>query len=199
MFDIQDQTRSSLSRKKLIIGLALVIATIGTTLATTLTINTNNRVTFGQGVYQIRACDGWIKISFEKTDTAGGVMDNGSMVQAVSAVNIDSFNSLACKNTNFKIKLFKTGVATALNLYTQENSTASNQVWLSVDNSGVVTLFDTSGTNLGEFGDTAVGLGMDSENKALKTGFTLPKNPLHFTNGFCKTTQSKAIKYLIRI
>jgi hypothetical protein len=177
MFDIQDHTRSSLSRKKLLIGLALVIATIGTTLASTLTINTNNRVTFGQGIYQIRACDGWIKISFEKTDTAGGVMDNGSMVQAVSAVNIDSFNSLACKNTNFKIKLFKSGVATALNLYTQENSTASNQVWLSVDNSGVVTLLDTSGTNLGEFGDTAVGLGMDSETGRYTIYFFTPLQP----------------------
>ena len=177
MFGVQDQTRSSLSRKKLLIGLALVIATIGTTLASTLTINTNNRITFGQGLYQIRACDGWIKISFEKTDTAGGVMDNGSMVQAVSAVNIDSFNSLACKNTNFKIKLFKTGVATALNLYTQENSTASNQVWLSVDNSGIVTLLDTSGTNLGEFGDTAVGLGMDSETGRYTIYFFTPLQP----------------------
>jgi hypothetical protein len=184
MFDIQDQTRSSLSRKKLLIGLALVIATIGTTLATTLTINTNNRVTFGQGVYQIRACDGWIKISFEKTDTAGGVMDNGSMVQAVSAVNIDSFNSLACKNTNFKVKLFKTGVATALNLYTQENSTASNQVWLSVDNSGVVTLLDTTGTNLGEFGDTAVGLGMDSETGRYTIYFFTPLQPASNVNSY---------------
>ena len=177
MFGIQDQSQSSLSGKKLLIGLALVIVTVGTTLANTLTINTNNRVTFGQGIYQIRACDGWIKISFEKTDTAGGVMDNGSMVQAVSAVNIDSFNSLACKNTNFKIKLFKTGVATALNLYTQENSTASNQVWLSVDNSGVVTLLDTSGTNLGEFGDTAVGLGMDSETGRYTIYFFTPLLP----------------------
>jgi hypothetical protein len=184
MFGIQDQSQSSLSGKKLLIGLALVIVTVGTTLATTLTINTNNRVTFGQGIYQIRACDGWIKISFEKTDTAGGVMDNGSMVQAVSAVNIDSFNSLACKNTNFKIKLFKTGVATALNLYTQENSTASNQVWLSVDNSGVVTLLDTTGTNLGEFGDTAVGLGMDSETGRYTIYFFTPLQPASNVNSY---------------
>jgi len=177
MFGIQDQSQTSFSRKKLLIGLALVIVTIGTTLATTFTINTNNRVTFGQGLYQIRACDGWIKISFEKTDTASGVMDNGTRVQAVSAVNIDSFNSIACKNTNFKIKLFKTGVSTALNLYTQENSTASNQVWLSVDNSGVVTLLDTSGTNLGEFGDTAVGLGMDSETGRYTIYFFTPLQP----------------------
>jgi hypothetical protein len=177
MFSLQDHRQSSLSKKKLLIGLALLLATIGTTLATTLTINTNNRVTFGQGLYQIRACDGWIKISFEKTDTASGVMDNGTRVQAVSAVNVDSFNSIACKNTNFKIKLFKTGVATALNLYTQENSTASNQVWLSVDNSGVVTLLDTSGSNLGEFGDTAVGLGMDSETGRYTIYFFTPLQP----------------------
>lgn len=184
MIGMQDQTQSSLSRKKLLIGLALVVATIGTTFASTLSINTNNRVTFGQGLYQIKACDGWIKISFEKTDTAGGVMENGSMVQAVSAVNVDSFNSLACKNTNFKIKLFKTGVATALNLYTQENSTASNQVWLSVDNSGVVTLLDTSGTNLGEFGDTAVGLGMDSETGRYTIYFFTPLQPASNVNSY---------------
>jgi hypothetical protein len=184
MFALQDQARSSLSRKKLSIGLALLVITVGTTLATTLTINTNSRVTFGQGLYQIRACDGWIKISFEKTDTANGVMDGGSRVQAVSAVNIDSFNSLACKNTNFKIKLFKTGVPTALFLYTQENSTDSNQVWLSVDNSGVVTLLDTSGKNLGEFGDSAVGLGIDSDTGRYTIYFFNPLQPASNVNSY---------------
>lgn len=184
MIGLQDQSQSSLSRKKFLIGLAIVIMTVGTTLATTLTININNRVTFGQGIYQIRACDGWIKISFEKTDTASGVMDNGTRVQAVSAVNIDSFNSLACKNTNFKIKLFKTGVSTALNLYTQEDSTPSNQVWLSVDNSGLVTLLDTSGTDLGEFGDTAVGLGMDSDTGRYTIYFFTPLQPASNVNSY---------------
>jgi hypothetical protein len=184
MYALQDQAKSAFSKKKLALGLVILVATVGTTLATTLTINTGNRVTFGQGIYQIRACDGWIKISFEKTDTAGGVMDGGSMVQAVSAINIDSFNSIACKNTNFKIKLFKTGVATALNLYTQEDSTASNQVWLSVDNDGLVTILDTSGTNLGEFGDTAVGLGMDSETGRYSIYFFTPLQPASNVNSY---------------
>jgi hypothetical protein len=184
MFALQDQANSSFSKKKLALGLAILFATVGTTLATTLTINTGNRVTFGQGLYQIRACDGWIKISFEKTDTASGVMDGATRVQAVSAVNIDSFNSLACKNTNFKIKLFKTGVATALNLYTQEDSTASNQVWLSVNNSGLVTILDTSGTNLGEFGDSAVGLGMDSETGRYSIYFFTPLQPASNVNSY---------------
>jgi hypothetical protein len=104
-------------------------------------------------------------------------MDGGTKVQAVSAVNIDSFNSLACKNTNFKIKLFKTGVATALNLYTQADSTASNQVWLSVNNDGLVTILDTSGADLGEFGDSAVGLAMDSETGRYTAFFFTPLQP----------------------
>ena len=177
MYALQDQAKSAFSKKKLALGLAILFATVGTTLATTLTINTGSQITFGQGIYQIRACDGWIKISFEKTDTAGGVMDGGSMVQAVSAVNIDSFNSVACKNTNFKIKLFKSGVANALNLYTQEDSSASNQVWLSVDNDGLVTILDASGTDLGEFGDTAVGLGLDSETGRYTAYFFTPLQP----------------------
>lgn len=181
---LQDQARSTLSHKKLLIGIALLISTMGATLATTLTINTNNRITFGQGLYQIKACDGWIKIGFEKTDTAGGVMDGGTKVQAVSAVNIDSFNSLACKNTNFKIKLFKTGVSTALFLYTQADSSASNQVWLSVDNGGLVTLLDTSGTNLGEFGDSAVGLGMDSDTGRYTIYFFNPLQPASNVNSY---------------
>lgn len=184
MYSLQEETNTSPSRKKLILGAILVFVTLGTTLASTLTINTNNRVTFGQGIYQIRACDGWIKITFEKTDTAGGVMDNGSMVQAVSAVNIDNFNSLACKNTNFKIKLFKTGVSAALNLYTQEDTTASDQVWISVDNSGVVTLLDKSGTNLGEYGDTAVGLGMDSDTGRYTIYFFTPLQPASNVNSY---------------
>lgn len=184
MYSLQEETNPSPSRKKLFIGALLVIVTLGTTLASTVTINTNNRLTFGQGLYQIRACDGWIKISFEKTDTAGGVMDNGSMVQAVSAINIDSFNSLACKNTNFKVKLFKTGVSAALNLYTQEDTTASDQVWLSVDNSGVVTLLDKSGTNLGEYGDTAVGLGMDSDTGRYTIYFFTPLQPASNVNSY---------------
>lgn len=184
MYSLHDEKKPSASRKKLIVGAIFILATLGTTLASTLSINTNNRLTFGQGLYHIRACDGWIKITFEKTDTAGGVMDNGSMVQAVSAINIDSFNSLACKNTNFKIKLFKTGVTPALNLYTQEDSTASNQVWLSVNNSGLVTLLDTTGTNLGEYGDTAVGLGMDSDTGRYTIYFFTPLQPASNVNSY---------------
>jgi hypothetical protein len=178
MYSLHDDRKPSLFRKKILVGIIFIVFTLGTTLASTLTINTNNRVTFGQGRYLIRACDGWIKISFEKTATSDGVMDNGQLVQAVSAVNIDSFNAAACKNTNFKIKLYKsTAPTTPLALYTQEDTTPSSQVWLSVNNSGVVSLLDTYGTNLGEYGDTAVGLGLDSDTGRYTIYFFTPLQP----------------------
>lgn len=178
MYSLSGETKPKAFSKKLIAGISFIVLSIGATLAGTVTINTNNQITFGQGLYQIRACDGWIKISFEKTSTDDGVLENGVRVQAVSAIDIDSFNSNACKNTNFKIKLYKASApTTALDLYTQEDSTASNQVWLSVNNSGVVTLLDTYGQDLGEYGDTAVGLGLDSDTGRYTIYFFTPLQP----------------------
>jgi hypothetical protein len=178
MYPLIDETKNSSSRIKILLGVVLVVATIGTTLASVLTINTNNLVTFGQGMYQIKACDGWIDISFDKTSTADGVVVNGSKVQAVSAVNIDGFNSRACKNTNFKIKLYKsTAPTTPLDLYRQEDNSVSTQVWLSVDNDGLVTLLDTRSVNLGEYGDSAIALVFDTEIGRYTAYFFTPLQP----------------------
>jgi hypothetical protein len=178
MYPLIDETKNSSSRIKILLGVVLVVATIGTTLASVLTINTNNRVTFGQGMYKIKACDGWIDISFDKTSTADGVEVNGSKVQAVSAVNIDGFNSRACRNTNFKIKLYKsTAPTTPLDLYRQEDNSVSTQVWLSVDNDGLVTLLDTRSVNLGEYGDSAIALVFDTEIGRYTAYFFTPLQP----------------------
>jgi hypothetical protein len=178
MYPLIDETKNSSSRIKILLGVILVVATIGTTLASVLTINTNNRVTFGQGMYQIKACDGWIDISFDKTSTDDGVVVNGSKVQAVSAVNIDGFNSRACKNTSFKIKLYKsTAPTTPLDLYRQEDNSVSTQVWLSVDNDGLVTLLDTRSVNLGEYGDSAIALVFDTEIGRYTAYFFTPLQP----------------------
>jgi hypothetical protein len=180
MYPLIDETKNSSSPTKILLGVILVVATIGTTLASVLTINTNNRVTFGQGMYQIKACDGWIDISFDKTSTDDGVGPPGSKVQAVSAVNIDGFNSRACKNTNFKIKLYKsTAPETPLDLYREAHlpNPVSTQVWLSVDNDGLVTLLDTRSVNLGEYGDSAIALVFDTEIGRYTAYFFTPLAP----------------------
>lgn len=178
MYPLQETRASTSYRKKFIVGLLIIVATLGTSLASILTINTNNRLTFGQGIFHVRACDGWIDISFDKTSTSDGVMDGGTRVQAVSAINLDGFNANACKNTNFKIKLYKsTAPTTPLALYQQSDSTSSSQVWLSVSNAGLVTLLDTAGRNLGEYGDDAVGLAMDADTGRYTIYFFTPLQP----------------------
>lgn len=180
MYSLHDDgAKPPLSGKKLLVGAVILLVTVGTSLASTLTLNTSNRLTFAQGLYHVRACDGWIDISFDKTSTDDGVYVNGQKVQAVGAINIDGFNSLACKNTNFKIKLYKASAPTTpLSLYGEaDNTTTSSQVWLSVDNSGVVTLLDTNGVNLGEFGDSAVGFVFDTDIGRYTAYFFTPLQP----------------------
>ena len=178
MFPLQEETRKKSPKEKAIAGFLFLLLAIGTTFATTLTINTNNQLTFGQGVFLISACDTWIDISFQKTSTDDGVLENGVRVQAVSAVVIKGFSASACKNKNFKVKLFKnTAPTTPLELYQQEDGTNSNQVWLSVNNAGVVSLLDSYGRDIGEYGDTAIGLAQDSENGDYTAYFFTPVQP----------------------
>ena len=164
------------SKKKylLIFGFALLF--FGTTVAARVTINGGDSINFGQGVYQIKACDGWININLEKTATADGVMYGGQMVQAVNAVNIDGLNTAMCKGNNFKIKLFTSGNSTPLDLYTQDAaSSASNQVWLSINKTTqVVSILNTSGVDLGEYGDDYVALGMDPDTHRYTVYFFYP-------------------------
>lgn len=105
-------------------------------------------------------------------------MENGVRVQAVSGIIVKGFNAAGCKNKNFKIKLFKnTAPTTPLELYQQEDLTNSSQVWISVNNAGVVSLLDTYGRDLGEYGDSAIGMGRDSETGDYITYFFTPLQP----------------------
>ena len=169
-----EERKASKKKYWLILGFALLL--FGTTVAARVTINGGNSFNFGQGVYQIKACDGWININLEKTATVDGVMYGGQRVQAVSAVNIDGLNTASCKGNNFKIKLFTTGNSTPLDLYTQDAaSSASNQVWLSINKTTqVVSILNTSGVDLGEYGDDYVALGMDPDTHRYTVYFFYP-------------------------
>lgn len=174
MFPLQEAPVRRFPRGKVFIGLLIILLTVGTTLASRITLNSGGNITFGQGVLNIKSCDGWIKIEFSKTSSSNGVERNGSMVMAVNEVLVKSFDPIACKNTNFKIKLFKTGSLTPLALYTQEDGTPASQVWLSVNNDGLVTLLDTAGRDLGDLGDSAVGFGRDPETGDFIANFFTP-------------------------
>ena len=175
MFPLQEKPVRRVSRVNLIV-LGLILIITGTTLAANVSINSGGTLNFGQGVYQIKACDGWININLEKTATEDGVIYGGQRVQAVNAVNIDGLNTSTCKGNNFKIKLFTTGNSSPLDLYTQDaSSSASNQIWLSINGSTEsVSILNSSGVDLGEYGDDYVALGLDPETRRYTIYFFYP-------------------------
>ena len=90
---------------------------ISSTFAINITINGNNRVEFGQGVYQIKACDQYVALEFVSTNAYA----NG--YSRVGAIIFKGLDVQKCKGTAMRLRLYKSGSSTPLNLYT--NSTSS--------------------------------------------------------------------------
>lgn len=121
----------------------LFIAYLAYTFASTITINSNNRVEFGQGVYNLRACDDFININLGATSVEQGGTSK------VNRIIVNGFDSAKCKNRNFTIKIFKTNSVIPADLFNIASPDKANRVKLSVDNSGVVTLVNMADQNIG--------------------------------------------------
>ena len=103
--------------QKLFIGALLIfLSVISSVVAATVTINTNNRVEFGQGLYQVKACDTFISVTAESNGTN------------MNRVYIDGLDITKCPDTHFRIKFYGTG-STPLNIY-QDSGTAVNRLLL---------------------------------------------------------------------
>lgn len=97
-------------RAKINIGIFLVIAgLLGTTLAANISLSGGGKKEFGQGIFQIKACDQWVGVGL----TTG----QGAQNTYVANVDLYGLDPRACKNTIFRIKFFPTGSTTAMNMY----------------------------------------------------------------------------------
>ena len=94
------------------ITLFSLLAAIGLTFAARITINTNNQVEFGQGIYQIKACDQYVALEFVSTSAYA----NG--FSRVGAIVFKGLDVQKCKGTAMRLRLYKSGSNTPLNLYT---------------------------------------------------------------------------------
>jgi hypothetical protein len=98
-------------RSKLIFGAIILLAlpVIGTTLAASITINSNTSVQFGQGVVQAASCDDAITISANSSFT------NAS---GAGSFNVDTITLAgvadACSGKTFTIRAYDTTTATPL-------------------------------------------------------------------------------------
>ena len=127
----------------LVFSLFLTVAYLAYTFAATITINTNNRIEFGQGVYNLRVCDDFININLGATS-----VDQGG-TSKVNRVIINGFDSMKCKNRKFTIKIFKANSATPADLFSIASPNNASRVKITVSDSGAVSLINMANQNVG--------------------------------------------------
>lgn len=126
----EESPRKSRLRTNLAIFL-VVMAALSTTFAANISLNGGQRKEFGQGIFQIKACDQWVGIGLQSAAQPNNAY--------VGTVKIYGFDPRLCVGRIFKIKLFKTGSTTPLNLYLGPGQTSGT-----TDTHTVLTLMDTS-------------------------------------------------------
>jgi len=148
--------------RTMIVGFFLIAsAFVSTVFAQTINIGTNNSAEFGQGYYQVVACDSWIGIQLTpSTATYSGTNAHGAAYSGQSRVKNIQFTGLdirQCAGKNLKIQLLTSGSATALPLFTDTGSTTVSRAIIHINSntstaaSKAVTIINGNGTNIGFF------------------------------------------------
>jgi hypothetical protein len=146
------------------IFLVSVLFLISSTFAININLNDNNRIEFGQGVYQIKACDQFISLEFKSTRSVNGFSRVGNVI--FKGLDIDK-----CKGTAMRLRLFKTGDPKELNLYTNATTTETGTAVIMVISKTAtpttaaddVTLVNHLGVNI-EYGDNMQSVDYDPAN-----------------------------------
>jgi hypothetical protein len=125
----EESPRKSRLRTNLAIFL-VVMAALSTTFAANISLNNGQRKEFGQGIFQIKACDQWVGIGLQSAASPNNAY--------VGTIKIYGFDPRLCVGRIFKIKLFKTGNTTPLDLYLGPGATSGTDTHTSL------SLLDTS-------------------------------------------------------
>ena len=113
----ENQTRRS-SRAKLNLGIfILVLGVLGSTVAANISLNTGSKREFGQGIFQIKACDQWVGVGL----TTG----QGAQNTYVANVRLVGLDPRGCKGTIFRIKFFPSGSTTPMSMYLGAGTTTA--------------------------------------------------------------------------
>jgi hypothetical protein len=106
---VVEQESSRSSRAKLNIGIFLLImGVLGSTFAANISLS-GGRTEFGQGIFQVKACDQWVGINL--------VTGQGSNNKYVVNVEILGLDPRQCLGTIFRIKFQTTGSTQALPIF----------------------------------------------------------------------------------
>jgi len=95
---------------------SIVLGLLGSSFAANISLS-GGRKEFGQGIYQIKACDQWVGIGL----TVGA----NTQSNYVKTVRLYGLDPRLCKGNIFRIKLFPTGSTTPLSMYKGAGATSA--------------------------------------------------------------------------
>jgi hypothetical protein len=173
------EENSSKKSTPLIVGVFLIVlSAISATFAANISINGSNKIEFGQGVYVVEACNGWIQISLSYGEA------NAQGDSPITSFVINSLDTRSCASTNIQFKAF--GVSEnpssgQLDLYDtysvddldQEFPIPVNLFTLRIDEQEQVSLVDADGTTLAP-DDPYISLDIEDATKTYVVSFTNP-------------------------
>ena len=112
----EDRSRGRIPRR---LALLLIAAfAVSSTFAINISINSGNGLEYGQGIYQIKACDQFISIELLPTTAVADVSYVGNIIFKGLDVN-------RCKGTALRLKLYQSGSTDPLELYGKKNETGT--------------------------------------------------------------------------
>lgn len=143
-----------------IIGcILLAFATFGTVLAQRITLGPDAGVEFGQGYFQVVACDTWVGIQLNpSSSTYSGTSINGESYTSesrVKSIQISGLDTPRCAGKNIKFTLTNNETTTALPIFTDTGSLVVSRALLTVNSnpdtsrSLALTIIDGNGQNIG--------------------------------------------------
>lgn len=155
----------------------ILVATLGSVLAANIAIgNSGKAAEFGQGVYQLKACDSWIQLNL--VSGATGQYGAPSGLSALTGVTVQGLMPKQCPSTKFTVQALDSN-SKVLPLYrTDQNSTlcsakpycvigknSESDLILTISPTGTVSLFNP---------DTYHQLTFDSSTGLYTFSFTQP-------------------------
>jgi hypothetical protein len=180
--------------------LAVIISLIGTTFAINVTINRNNRVEFGQGIYRITSCDQFMNVNLKSSNA----FEDG--LSRVGSIELSGVDVARCANTSVRLRLYEASNPSPMNLFNNIAYTSRGTSYPCCTETGTavimviaanatqataaqsVTLISPSGRNIG-YGDRHESIRYESTTAVFTVSFA---SPLAIMRDVAKTTLESA-------
>ena len=177
----QDDHRLGRFPKRWVIIIATLFL-ISSTFAINININGNNSIEYGQGIYQIKACDQYVSLKLDSTNAINGYSRVGDIV--FYGLDVEK-----CRGTAMRLRLFRSGVTAPSDLYTNVDGTETGTAVIMVISSSAtaanfsrsITLVNNKGVNIGRY-DSMQSIVFDKATGSFTVTFTYPLAEMRYVD-----------------